>query len=447
LSDEVLLFCSQTKKQREHRAIHDRGVVNVTLAENLGRPRRAARPNGKTLDAVSSPPLDIVSKSQDFKSRAQAVAAVAAVHAGAVDREARFPGEALAVAKAQRLLGILVPADLGGEGATFTDVVETCYALARACASTGMIYAMHQIMVACLIRNARDSAWHRRFLRRLCDEQLLLASSTTDGQGGGDLRKSDCAVESQGARFTVAKNATVMSYGAQADAIVATARRTPDAPPTDQVLVAIVKEDYRLEHLVDWDTLGMRGTCSAGFKLEAGGATEQIFPEPYHRIHTQTVTPVAHLTWSAVWAGIAAGAVDRARAFVRGAARKSPGQMPPGAAHLTRASATLSTLRSSVAAALQRYESILSDDEAVAGLEFQTRMNLLKVTSSELATAVVMSTMQANGLSGYRNDGEFSVARHLRDTLSSSIMINNDRILANTASAALLVDVAASLMD
>jgi acyl-CoA dehydrogenase len=423
-------------------------VVNVTLAENLGGSDRAARPNGKTLDAVSSPPLNVVAPVRDnLKVRAQAVAAVAAAHADAVDREARFPGEAFAAVKAQRLLGILVPADLGGEGAAITDVVETCYALARACASTGMIYAMHQIMVACLVRNARDSAWHRRLLRRLCDGQLLLASSTTDGQGGGDLRKSDCAVEADRGRFTLAKNATVMSYGAQADAIVATARRTPDSPPTDQVLVAIVKEDYRLEHLVDWDTLGMRGTCSAGFKLEASGAIEQVFPEPYHRIHTQTVMPVAHLTWSAVWAGIAAGAVDRARAFVRGAARKSGGQMPPGAAHLTRANATLSTLRSTIAAALRRYESILSDHETIAGLEFQTRMNLLKVTSSELAGAVVMSTMQANGLSGYRNDGEFSIARHLRDVLSSSIMINNDRILANTASAALLVDVAASLTD
>ena len=58
-------------------------------------------------------------------------------------------------------------------------------------------------------------------------------------------------------------------------------------------------------------------------------------------------------------------------------------------------------------------------------------MNLLKVNASELAVATVMSAMQACGLSGYRNDGEFSVGRHLRDILSSPIMINNDRILAN----------------
>ena len=416
----------------------------MTLAENLGGPHLAKRPNGKA-PSDSVPSLGVISAIADFKGRAQAVAAVAAASATAVDRDARFPDEAFAAVKEHRLLGILVPVDLGGEGATITHVAEVCYALARGCASTGMIYAMHQIMVACIVRNAQTSAWHRRFLRQLCAEQLLLASSTTDGQGGGDLRKSDCAVDAQGTSFTLAKNATVMSYGAQADAIVATARRTPDAAPTDQVLVAIVKQDYILEPRLEWDTLGMRGTCSAGFKLEARGAIEQIFPDAYQKIHTQTVMPVANLTWAAVWAGIAAAAVDRARAFVRGAARKAGGQMPPGAAHLTRANATLSTLRSSIASSLELYESILTDEDAVAGLEFQTRMNLLKVTASELASAVVMSTLQANGLSGYRNDGEASITRQLRDVLSSSIMINNDRILANTASAALLVDVAPTL--
>jgi acyl-CoA dehydrogenase len=59
----------------------------------------------------------------------------------------------------------------------------------------------------------------------------------------------------------------------------------------------------------------------------------------------------------------------------------------------------------------------------------------------------VMSAMQACGLSGYRNDGEFSVSRHLRDVLSSSIMINNERILANVATASLLIEVPHSLRD
>jgi acyl-CoA dehydrogenase len=67
------------------------------------------------------------------------------------------------------------------------------------------------------------------------------------------------------------------------------------------------------------------------------------------------------------------------------------------------------------------------------------------VNASELAIATVMSAMQACGLAGYRGDGEFSVSRHLRDVLSSSIMINNDRILANAATVSLLIEVPQNL--
>ena len=58
-----------------------------------------------------------------------------------------------------------------------------------------------------------------------------------------------------------------------------------------------------------------------------------------------------------------------------------------------------------------------------------------------------MSAMRACGLSGYRNDGEFSIGRHLRDMLSSPIMINNDRILANVATASLMSGVPTRLRD
>jgi acyl-CoA dehydrogenase len=405
----------------------------------------------QTSEGGDSAPLhaaqDGASSTGDIRQRVKVVTEVAASNANAVDRNSRFPSEAISAAKAQRLLGIFVPTSFGGEGAPVSEVVEACFMLARACGSTGMIYAMHQIMVACLVRHMRGTAWHGGLLRRLCEKQMLLASSTTDGMGGGDLRKSDCAVEQTASGFTLTKSATVLSYGANADGILTTARRTPDSPPTDQVFVALNKDDYELHHLVDWDTLGMRGTCSTGFTLKSRGAVEQIFPEPYHKIHSQTVMPFANLTWAAVWAGIAASAVDRARGLTRKAARKATDKMPPGAAHVTRASATLAMLRSSILTALNDYDAVMGNEGATEALEFQVKMNLLKVNASELAISIVMSALQACGLSGYRNDGEFSIARQLRDVMSSSIMINNDRILANVASTALLVDVASSLTD
>src|SRR5271165_152836 len=186
-------------------------------------------------------------QSADLKDRTQAVTVIAAKNAVGVDRDARFPDEAITAARAQGLLGIMVPQNLGGEGATLGDVVDVCYSLGRACSSTAMIYAMHQIKVACLVRHRQENAWHEGLLRRLCAKQLLLASSTTEGRGGGNVRSSEAPIERNGSRITLERRATVISYGANADAIVTTARRSPDAPASDQILVAFLKEDYSLD--------------------------------------------------------------------------------------------------------------------------------------------------------------------------------------------------------
>src|SRR5271156_3376142 len=253
-------------------------------------------------------------------ARAERVAAVAAVHAAAVDSQSRFPEEAIAAARAERLLGIAVPRELGGEGASIAEVIDVCYALGRACASTAMIYAMHQTKVACLTRHGRASAWYQLLFRRLANEQMLFASSTTEGQAGGDVRNSAAPIMRNGSRIGLERQANVISYGRAADAIVTTARRAADAASSDQVLVTFLKADYTLEPINAWDAFGMRGTCSEGFKLVASGSAEQILPVAYDKIHAQTMMPVAHLLWSAAWAGIATAPVDRAPAFVRNAA-------------------------------------------------------------------------------------------------------------------------------
>jgi acyl-CoA dehydrogenase len=404
--------------------------------------------NTFTLEACAdSRSIEVGPASADLKDRTQVVTAIAAENAAGVDSDARFPEEAITAARTQGLLGIMVPVDLGGEAASLSDVADVCYSLGRACSSTAMIYAMHQIKVACLVRHRRNTPWHEHLLRRLCAKQLLLASSTTEGRGGGNVRSSEAPIERNGSRITLERRATVISYGAKADAIVTTARRSADAPASDQVLVVFLKEDYALEPLLEWDTLGMRGTCSAGFTLRASGDSAQILPDPYEKIHTQTMAPVAHLTWASVWAGIAAAAVERAQFFIRHSARHANGQIPPGAAHFTRANASLRTLRGLLASSLRRYEGASHDEEALASLDFQTMINLTKVEVSELAVSTVMSAFRACGLSGYRNDSEFAIGRYLRDVLSSPIMINNDRILANIASASLMSAIPSSLRD
>jgi len=389
----------------------------------------------------------LLDRNSSFLPRTAAVAAVAAAEAVDVDRAARFPQAAIDAARQQKLLGAQIPTAFGGYGASVFDITDMCYTLGRACSSTAMIFAMHQTKVACLVRHGTGSAWHEALMRRVASEQMLLASSTTEGQNGGNIRSSSAAIEGGETGISLERNATVISYGAQADGIVTIARRANDAAASDQVLVAFTKDDYTLERSLEWETLGMRGTCSAGFELKATGSSEQIFPESYDKIHAQTMTPIAHLCWSSVWAGIAAAAVERAQMFIRKAARGSGGQMPPAAAHFTAAKMNLTKLRAIVTSALDSYAVHEHDERGLSSLDFQSQVNLLKVEASELAVTTVMSAMRACGLSGYRNDGDFTVGRQLRDVLSAPVMINNDRILSNIATASLMSSVPTSLRD
>jgi acyl-CoA dehydrogenase len=384
-------------------------------------------------------------RQSDLTARARAAADVARANASAVDAEARFPSEAFAELRKQRLLGIQVPQTLDGEGASIGEIADVCYILGQSCSSTALIYAMHQIKIACIVRHYKNAAVLERVLHRIAAEQLLMASSTTEGQAGGNVRSSEAAVEHDAGQVTLERKATVISYAVEADGIVTTARRAADAAGNDQVLLVLLKADYTLERLQVWDTLGMRGTHSEGFTLRARAAAGQLLPEPYERIHAQTMVPFAHLLWGSVWAGIAAAATAKAQGFIRHVVRQSNGQMPPGAAHFTQAVSSLRTLRGVLAANLRSYETIMGDEKAISSLEFQAMITLTKVQVSELAVTTVLSSLRACGLSGYRNDTEFTIGRLLRDVLSAPIMISNDRILSNLATTSLMTPLPTSI--
>jgi acyl-CoA dehydrogenase len=362
---------------------------------------------------------------------------VAAPAADSVDRESRFPHEAIAALRDARMLSAFVPRELGGLGATIADLSRACEVLGRSCASTAMIYAMHQIEVVCLVRHALSSPFFRAYLTELTHHEWLIASATSELGVGGDLRRSICAVEQGGERIRVTKLAPVISYGEQADDILLTARRTRDAAPSDQVLMLARKADTRLTRTAGWDALGMRGTQSFGFTLEASGSPDQIVPMGFADIASQTMLPVSHVLWTSLWLGLASDAVGRARAFVRAEARRTPGTAPPSALRLAETVAELGTMRSTVHGGLADFERCQDDVQALTGLGFAIRMNNLKVSASRMAPEIVARALAVCGISGYRCDSQYAVGRHLRDAYGAALMIGNDRILS--ANAAMLL--------
>src|SRR5690606_15717647 len=125
-------------------------------------------------------------------------------------------------------------------------------------ASTAMIFALHQIHVAFIVHHYESSPFLQNFLRELVSEQYLWASATTESAGGSDLRSSVVAVDVEGDRFTLEKQAPVISYGEAADYVMVTCRRAEDAQSSDQVQVLVNKKEATLEQISGWDTLGFR---------------------------------------------------------------------------------------------------------------------------------------------------------------------------------------------
>lgn len=384
--------------------------------------------------------------STSLAERAGRVAAVAAAHADDVDIKSRFPQEAVDAMRLERLLSIQIASDLGGEEATISDVAEICSLIGQSCASAAMVFAMHHIKLSSLVSHGSESDWHRAFMRRIADEQLLLASATTEGGIGGNLRNSICAIEVSGADCHLEKDATVISYGEYADAILITSRANAEAASTDQVMTVFGKNQYTLERTQVWDTLGMRGTCSDGYLFKGDAPAVQILPKPFAEIAAQSMLATSHLLWSSVWYGIAVNAMARAQSFVRAAARKSPGAPPPGALRLAEASSLLQLLKSNIIAGLREFEAAKADHDRLSSIGFAVAMNNVKIGSSETILTIINHAMLVCGILGYKNGTPYSLGRHLRDAHSAQLMISNDRILGNTSNLLLVHKQDTSLM-
>jgi acyl-CoA dehydrogenase len=374
-----------------------------------------------------------MTRAGEVASRMAAIAdEVAGPAADDVDAAARFPTETIDALKAEGLLAALVPIEFGGGGASLEEVSRGLVALGRRCASSAMVVAMHHIQVACLVRHGRNEVL-QAYLQELAEHQYLLASATTEVGTGGDVRSSICALEVTDGRFRVEKQAPVISYADDADAVLVTARRTADSPESDQVIVLCRPPGLELEQVGEWNALGFRGTCSTGFILRATGDAGEVLDEPYADISTRTMLPMAHLLWSSVWLGIASDAVDLARRFVQSEARRKPGTMPPAALRLADVTVVHQQFVDMVQSSLARYAAAGTDADRLSSIGFGVGMNALKVSSSTLVVDIVRECMLICGLASYRLDTPYSLGRHLRDAVGAALMVNNDRIMANNA--------------
>jgi acyl-CoA dehydrogenase len=374
----------------------------------------------------------LVDREQELLAGVRTVARdVAAANAGDVDTAARFPSESVEALRAIGALSAPVPEAFGGGGHSLAAIAACCQELGRACGASAMVFAMHQIQLITIIRHLEADSWFEQYLADQVTEGRLIASVTSEIGTGGDMSRSVAAVtEGDGGLLRFEKQAPTVSYGAYADDLLTTLRRTPQSEPGDQVAVLTHKHQHTLEPTGTWDVMGMRGTCSPGCIVRGELTTGQVLSTPFAKVAAESMVPISHILWSHLWLGIAQDAFERSRAFVRAAAKRSPGVTPPAAQRLSRLSGELALLRGLVESGLRDFEACAEGParERLSTMAMGLRFNNLKVAASEQTRDVCLGALDVCGIMGFKNDSPFSVGRHLRDSLSAPLMIANERI-------------------
>ncbi len=356
-------------------------------------------------------------------------AEVAAPAADDVDQRARFPLEAVAAMRKERLLAALIPKADGGLGFTVREMVGALRAIATHCPSSALVLAMHSVEVDTLVRHGTTPGL-RALLEEVATSQLLIGNASSEVGLGGAAGRSRCALEQHDGGLFLDKQVLAISYGEYADAVVATCRRTPDSAETDQILVVCRRPAMRLTATSTWNTSGLRGTCSHGYHLQSPVEADLVFPAPFATIAGRGTAQVRQLLLSAVWVGIAEAAVATAHQHVL---RRAPGPLVLDTTRLAELVGLLNKSRSLLQSACHWFERVEPDREAVESAGMMIALRNLKVGTSRLAAEAATGALAICGIEGYRRDSRSSLDRIIRDAHGGLVMVSNDRHLEESA--------------
>jgi alkylation response protein AidB-like acyl-CoA dehydrogenase len=350
---------------------------------------------------------------------------VLACHADDVDRNGRWPAEAVTALRQSGLLGLCVPSNLDGAGEgppTFASVVSV---LAEHCASTAMIFLMHtcatQVVVAAQAFPLRDT-----FLRGVAAGRNLSTLALSEKGSRSHFWAPVSQVTHVGDWHQLSAEKSFVTSAGQADSYIASTRSANAVAPTDSTLYYLPGDVPGLEVSGSWNGLGLRGNASAPVNLQKvrvpvshriSGAGE-AFP-----LMMSALLPWFQLGSAAVSVGIARAATQSIRQHLLAANLE----------HLGQPLAALLNLRLRLAKmqiALDTQQAFLGH---VAGeMETPGPGTLLAVLESKAAAAeaALEITDLAMRIGGGACFGRrLTVERNFRDARASSIMAPTTDVL------------------
>ena len=253
----------------------------------------------------------------DFLARAKDIAADCARDAAAHDNEDRFVSEAYVKLRDDGFFKALVPAELGGPGASYAEVCNVIRTLAAGCGSTGLAFSMHSHLIAVAAwRWRHEKAPTEGLLKRVANENLILVSS-----GGSDWLKSAGTATKVEGGFRI-KARKIFSSGSPMGDLLSTSAVYDDPQAGPTVLhFAVPFKAEGVKILDTWRVMGMRGTGSNDvefndvFVPDAAVSGRRPQGKWHHLFHT--ISMLAFPLIYSAYMGVADGARTKALQVAR----------------------------------------------------------------------------------------------------------------------------------
>ena len=189
-------------------------------------------------------------------------------YAADVDRDHRFPREAIDGAREIDLMGMLIPAEYGGAGLdhlAFTICVEE---LARACASTSVIVDVHNSVGSEPILLFGTEEQKRAWLPRLARGEVLGAFALTEPASGSDAAALQTTARRVGAEWVLSGTKVFISNIGEAGVYLVFARTGPEprAAGVSAFIVPGDSEGLRIGQV--FKKMGLNGSPTGELLLE-----------------------------------------------------------------------------------------------------------------------------------------------------------------------------------
>jgi alkylation response protein AidB-like acyl-CoA dehydrogenase len=339
------------------------------------------------------------------------------------DKEGRFSSEAIKALGPAGLLGIMLPADVGGSALgprTFAAIVG---ALAEADASVAMVYLMH-VCATATIAAARTVA---PTLKEIAAGRHLSTLAFSEAGSRSHFWAPVSRARRNGAGvYITAKKSFVTSAG-QAHSYVVSALAPDGAGPTDSTLYLIPKGARGMSVAGPWDGLGLRANASAPMTLEdceVVPGSQLTDDGAGFQAMLQLVLPLFNLGSAAVALGICRAAVAGTATHLKTARFEHLGQS---------LGESLPTLRAQLATMQIDTDGLAARiDDLIDHLERPRDTTVLRVletkaAAGDVAIAVTSAAMRICGGAAFAK--HMAVERLFRDAHAGAVMAPTGDVL------------------